>query len=534
MFNTFINSYKVSFAENANIFISFLKRVPIIGKKFPDSLYGRTDIKLKIGLISTVANIIFEFFRKGLYVAILALVPALLMKEYLNLQNSLQEIIIYIFIVLSFVFGSIVNSILLKLNKDVYNMIILMRANPKDYYLSEIMYKILSQIIFFLPVFLILGFGLPKTILVLIELSMCRIIGEWIGLSAYKYKKININRDTLPSFLMFILSMMLAYGVPAIKVDLTFINIMFNPIFTSLLIIGAALCGYFLWNFKGYRSFSREIISKEVLFNNDEIIANMHFIDVKIDDKKMGGKLLNTEKFSKKDGYDYLNELFFYRHKKIVDNAIKLRLVLISIVFIIALLVIIFIEEDINEKVVGLILNSTTMTIFIMYMMSTTERICKAMFFNCDHSFLKHGYYRESNAILSNFKARLKRIVYINSIPALAIALALEIIVVICGDFHDVVKLIPTLICIVSLATFFSIYHLFMYYVLQPYTEELTVKSPLFKIANFVIYMIAYGSLQVETSSTIFTVAIIGITVIFIPIALIVINKVAPRTFRLK
>ncbi|MGG7177743.1 hypothetical protein ACQPU1_09130 [Clostridium paraputrificum] len=212
----------------------------------------------------------------------------------------------------------------------------------------------------------------------------------------------------------------------------------------------------------------------------------------------------------------------------------EIRLILVLSVFIATILFIVFAGKDIREKLVEGILNSTSMMIFIMYMMSTTERICKAMFFNCDHSFLKHGYYREGNAILSNFETRLKRIVFINSIPAFGIALALEIIVFICGDFEDVVKLIPTLICIVSLAAFFSIYHLFMYYVLQPYTEELTVKSPLFSITNFFIYMIAYGSFQINTSSTIFTLIIIGVTVIFIPIALVIINKVAPRTFRLK
>ena len=39
------------------------------------------------------------------------------------------------------------------------------------------------------------------------------------------------------------------------------------------------------------------------------------------------------------------------------------------------------------------------------------EEFCKAMFFNCDISLLKYGYYREADAILKNFKIRLRKII---------------------------------------------------------------------------------------------------------------------------
>ena len=50
MINTFVNSFKVSFAEKANIFIYFLKRIPLLGKKIPDNLYKKTHDKFIIGI----------------------------------------------------------------------------------------------------------------------------------------------------------------------------------------------------------------------------------------------------------------------------------------------------------------------------------------------------------------------------------------------------------------------------------------------------------------------------------------------------
>jgi hypothetical protein len=73
-----------------------------------------------------------------------------------------------------------------------------------------------------------------------------------------------------------------------------------------------------------------------------------------------------------------------------------------------------------------------------------------------------------------------------------------------------------------------------MYYVIQPYTAELTMKSPLYIIINFIIYAISYICLQIKTSSYYFTLGVLGVTIIYMAAALVITYRVAPRTFRLK
>jgi arginine exporter protein ArgO len=73
-----------------------------------------------------------------------------------------------------------------------------------------------------------------------------------------------------------------------------------------------------------------------------------------------------------------------------------------------------------------------------------------------------------------------------------------------------------------------------MYYVLQPYTVELTVKSPLFKIINMVVYIGTYACLQIETSSYYFAAGVIVTTIVYMIVALILTYRVAPKTFKLK
>lgn len=72
--------------------------------------------------------------------------------------------------------------------------------------------------------------------------------------------------------------------------------------------------------------------------------------------------------------------------------------------------------------------------LIIMNYTSIGERLCKAMFYNCDLSLLRYGFYREQSAILSNFRIRLLRISVLNLIPAAAICLAVNLLLVLSAE----------------------------------------------------------------------------------------------------
>ncbi len=242
---------------------------------------------------------------------------------------------------------------------------------------------------------------------------------------------------------------------------------------------------------------------------------------------------LNTKKYDEKHGYEYLNSIFFLRFRRILIKPIKQRIVIIGVLFLIATYFVFFMPER-RGDLVNAFKNSIPILVFIMYSLSTGERICKAMFYNCDLSLLRYAYYREGNVIISNFTLRLKMVIILNIIPALTLCIAIVCIILASGYSSYIVGMIPLFLSILCLACFFSIHHLFMYYVLQPYTAELTVKSPLFKIINMVMYLVSYMCLQVRTSSYYFTTWIIITTIVYMVIALILTYRVAPRTFKLK
>lgn len=49
-----------------------------------------------------------------------------------------------------------------------------------------------------------------------------------------------------------------------------------------------------------------------------------------------------------------------------------------------------------------------TIFVFLMYCITSGRSITRALFYNCDQSLMKYGYYRRPDAILKNFRIRLR------------------------------------------------------------------------------------------------------------------------------
>jgi len=60
-------------------------------------------------------------------------------------------------------------------------------------------------------------------------------------------------------------------------------------------------------------------------------------------------------------------------------------------------------------------------------------------------------------------------------------------------------------ITIILLGIFFSVHYLFLYYFFQPYTAEMTVKSPIFNVINGIIYGLCFACLQLESAPVFFS-----------------------------
>ena len=265
----------------------------------------------------------------------------------------------------------------------------------------------------------------------------------------------------------------------------------------------------------------------------DKRMSEALFSNVKLREKDFSSEVLSSTRFDDREGYAYLNAIFFQRHKRQLLNPVLLRLAVVAAILAVCAIVSLVVPADSLSlgQNPGAIL---PFFVFIMYMASIGEKACRAMFYNCDLALLRYPFYRQRGAVLSNFMVRLKMIAGLNLITAIAISGAVVAASVLFQWNWPITSIIPFVLSILVLSVFFSTHHLFLYYVFQPYTAELGMKNPFFTAINTAVYMVCIFSLQIHSAPSYFALLVIVLTAAYTVIALILVHRYAPQRFRVK
>ena len=541
MINTIIQGRMLVFVQQVNVLLYYVRKLPLVGEKIPYRLYGETDIKKAIGAIPVVFSVIGAFVGTFLYFLLMIKLPANWIQGFWEKEGIFVDqkaVMVYLFLIFSFLPGSFLVSNLTEGAKKDYVLLHVMRIPAAQHYRSKMVLKGVKDTICFLVPLLWFGFGAESALFV-VSLFFTRYIGHAGILQHYRHsekkgKKV-FWKSLGKTFLMFGIILALGYGVAAAVPRLFFDRHVMAEVvvFLSFTLVGM-FCFSKVWKYGGYTIFAKKMVSLKDFLEQDDAVKEARAADVQIQDKDISKEELRSRKYEEKEGYDYLNAIFFERHKRIVSRAVKSRIIIILAVGLIGAVALLFVGEQMKQKTFEAMTQMMPVMVFVMYLESTGGRICKAMFFNCDISLLKYGYYREADAILKNFKIRLRKLLMLDAVPAAIICGMILLWTLLCGEILAVWKVIPLMAGSLLLSAFFCLFHLFMYYITQPYTEEKTVKSPIFSVVNALVYFGCYLCLQIQTGSWLFTLGVLAVTIIFIPLSYFCVFRFAPKTFKIR
>ena len=541
MINTIIQGRMLVFVQQVNVLLYYVRKLPLVGEKIPYRLYGETDIKKAIGAIPVVFSVIGAFVGTFLYFLLMIKLPANWIQGFWEKEGIFVDqkaVMVYLFLIFSFLPGSFLVSNLTEGAKKDYVLLHVMRIPAAQHYRSKMVLKGVKDTICFLVPLLWFGFGAESALFV-VSLFFTRYIGHAGIFQHYRHsekkgKKV-FWKSLGKTFLMFGIILALGYGVAAAVPRLFFDRYVMAEVvvFLSFTLVGM-FCFSKVWKYGGYTIFAKKMVSLKDFLEQDDAVKEARAADVQIQDKDISKEELRSRKYEEKEGYDYLNAIFFERHKRIVSRAVKSRIIIILAVGLIGAVALLFVGEQMKQKTFEAMTQMMPVMVFVMYLESTGGRICKAMFFNCDISLLKYGYYREADAILKNFKIRLRKLLMLDAVPAAIICGMLLLWTLLCGEILAVWKVIPLMAGSLLLSAFFCLFHLFMYYITQPYTEEKTVKSPIFSVVNALVYFGCYLCLQIQTGSWLFTLGVLAVTIIFIPLSYFCVFRFAPKTFKIR
>ncbi|MFR5190839.1 MAG: hypothetical protein ACLTEH_06370, partial [Clostridia bacterium] len=242
---------------------------------------------------------------------------------------------------------------------------------------------------------------------------------------------------------------------------------------------------------------------------------------------------MDTTDTSSKKGFAYFHEIFVKRHKKILTKSAK-KTAIIALVIMAIVLILTQYNQNFREKINEILLVYLPYFVFIMYMINRGTVVTRAMFMNCDHSMLTYRFFRSPQTILRLFKERLKTLIYINLIPALVIGLGLPCILWISGGTENPLNYIVLFVSIVSMSIFFSVHYLVLYYLLQPYNVHIEMKSSTYTFAQSITYIVCYMMLKVQLPIISFGIATVIFSVLYCIIALGLVYRLAPKTFKLR
>jgi hypothetical protein len=250
----------------------------------------------------------------------------------------------------------------------------------------------------------------------------------------------------------------------------------------------------------------------------------------------------NHRLFQEKSGYDYLHALFFHRHKKLVGSSVRIKVFLAGLILGVAGVALIvanlFMTQtefmEVSNEFWGQINHILAFLVFVMYCASSGKDLTTAMFYNCDVSLLKYGYYRSREAILMSFRIRLKYML-MTEFPVVGVLCGgILVDCLLLRQYAHWGQILAILCCVCILTVFFSVIFLCMYYIFQPFTEGGQETGFGYKFCSAALWVFAYTCLQVGAPPIYFAGMLLALTLLVILASVLLVRWLAPKTFRLK
>lgn len=525
MLKTFRLSFSLKNTYRVNAILYSLKQIPLLKRLLPSSLYSSRGLKRFAAIPAALWEVITAFLGKALYLWCMIASLSGLYKSGLP-----QDLFVHLLFFLTFG-GAFMNTYMFNPTNDKYYALFLMRMDARAYTLSNYLYAMLKTAVGFLPFTLLIGLqhSVPLWVCALCPFF---IVGAKLCvscLSLYRYERtgiaVNENIPGKKAWLLLALLLAAAYGLPAIGVCLPVY--LFVPA-ALVTVCGGIAAAFKIYRFRHYRDMYLQLLmEKRNGMNQSELIKQMA--------QEQNRRLISTDASigSRRKGFEYLNELFIKRHRKILWKSVE-KLTAACLLLAAGILLLFQINTGAKEAVNKLLMSFLPYFVFVMYLINRGTAFTQALFMNCDRSMLTYSFYKQPKSILRLFRIRLREIIKVNLLPAAVIALSLPLFLYASGGTGDPIHYIVLPVSILCMSIFFSVHHLTAYYLLQPYNAETELKSGTYRIVMWLTYLACFFFMRLRINTLLFGALTIIFCIAYCVTACILVYLLAAKTFRLR
>ncbi|MCM3130071.1 hypothetical protein ACFQ3J_23670 [Paenibacillus provencensis] len=538
MLRTLNTILQLQVSSIANRLIYYVQKLPLIGGLVGDTAYSRAGLKRAGAIAALLLSILWGFLASMLYIGLVIYIPVVTLGTDLAPERQLN-LFWHIFFIITFIIAGVSSARILEPKRSKYIAVKLLRLPATRYMRATLGYKYITMFVYLLTAVLLfsslLGAPMVQGIRLTAAAVMWRIACEYFHYWLFRRTgsvliKNNIVVWTVifigyaAAFAPLLFEWAPAWGAPLTSAMLLYVICMLLGVFAGVVLF---------WRIDYTDAVDAATKRDDPLLDLGRMMADAQQTAVKAKDSDYSQEVLNDSRksFEKKEGYDYINAIFFSRHKSLIRQPLYKRLVILAALGAALILAGFLYREPMAAAAsnIGVLLPGL---ILIMAYLTVGEQLCKVLFFHCDLKLLRQSFYRQDAA--KHFRIRLIKILGMNLLLAAVLAVVLTLATIAAGGLTTAADLVYLWVSAFSLALFFSVHHLFLYYIFQPYTTELNTKNPFFYLFSWIVSSIFVLSISLRPDPAVFSMSTAAIALIYLVAALPLVRKYASRTFRVK
>lgn len=536
MFKKLLLEQIISFENSFNGFIYYLRQLPFFEKRISYDVFQHNKFKHVLSIITFIFGILMKFAGRLVYAAVFLMIPYIILRQFV-IGNTFQyeETVINVFFMMNCVCGSLVNTVILSSSDEDYMMLNVLRINPKEHYVGELLFKLITDFGLFFVVLWIFDIGAVNSLVLVALMTAFRCIGEAASLLIYSRIPYVYKKITKLDVIVILVCVYFAYVNPYMRGKMVSVDaFVFNPVLLAVICSVGLVCFIILCTYRHYPRLARKRVSHMDVDYEEEIQARTRIREVEAKQMVTGAAALMTNRHEKKKGFSYLNNIFFDRNKRLLLKSPNKRVIWIALISFAVILYTMSADEEIREKVWKIMIGMDTIWCLIMYFFSCSKQMCRVMFYNCDKDMMNYSYYTKKRALTANFVTRLRHFIMIDLRVAGIISLSICILAAVTGHVGDIAAVFPVILNAVLFSVLFSVYHVGMYHIMQPYDELMKVKTPMFTVTNILVgvFGVIFWRLPMNAIGVL-VVQIIGIAALLV-FCLILIKEFGPENFHIK
>lgn len=248
--------YILRYKELTNKFLYKIYKIPKVGEFIKNQIMEQNNkaLKIALGIVAQLAALVWELIKRVVFVAAFVYLPyVLIARECPLVQDRKEAAIIYMFIMICTLCGTLVNNLVMSRDERSYMMAKVMLINPAIGLFGNIMYRMIMDFVGFSLALCIMGVSLGNSIVIGFSTAFIRPVGEVFAIALYeKFRFIYNNRNVYNGCLMAI-SIILAYGLPVVTRTVSSMwTALAHPAFAVSVFVIGTLALLVLFNYRHY------------------------------------------------------------------------------------------------------------------------------------------------------------------------------------------------------------------------------------------------------------------------------------------